>query len=196
MVRDAAYNFLLRLRYFHFVKGSKLNFIVVLYFLSLAGKPQPSLYACFCHGLRKFGVMLGTYCLLWLFLIVTFVLVFGLGTALVQANLYGLVVILGIIYFGICFTVWMTSLILVPILLVEKDPDYPHTGIYPVAAIRRALILSRGLRCYFFGAAVCVWMAHAAVLGLLQGVAAQTSLVVGVVLATLASLISMPLTCM
>ena len=164
-------------------------------FLS-AGK-SPRWYACFCQGLNKFGSLLCTRLLVWFFWASTLILVVGLSAALVQSHLssaYTLVSILAISMAGVDFSVWMTSLIIYPVIMVEQRG--------PVEAIRRSLVLSRGMRCYFFCSALCLWIAKIFALALVQGFVADASKlsslvsIAGVIVASATSLFSLPLTTM
>lgn len=157
-----------------------------------AGK-SPHWYACFCHGLGKFCSLLCARLLVWLFLASTLVLVVGLCAALVQSHAANwLVTILIISYLGVAFSVFMTAMILYPVIMVERQG--------PTAALRRSLVLSRGMRCYFFCCATCLWIAKLILLGVLQAIFANASKlsslvsIAGVIVAAVSSLFSLPLT--
>lgn len=162
----------------------------------LAGR-SPRWDSCIGHGLRNLGKLICARFLVWFFLASTTSLLMGLSFALVQSHIIAvncLVAMLSIAYVGVAFTVFMTVMILYPVIVIEKRG--------PVDAIRHSFTLSRGLRCYFFGSALCLWVTKFVALGLLQGIFADASRVSsfisfgGVAVSSLGSLFSIPLTTM
>ena len=145
-----------------------------------------------------FGSLLCARLFVWLFLASTLVLVVGFSAALVQshtATANWLVIMLSICYIGVAFAVFMTAMILYPVIVVERQGRRR-----PTAALKRSLVLSRGMRCYFFCCATCLWVVKLTFLGVLQAIFADASKlsslvsIAGVIVAAAASLISLPLT--
>lgn len=159
----------------------------------LAGK-SPTWYACLCRGFHQFGALACARVLVWFFLISTLALVVGFAEALISAsvNSYFLVTLLSISYVGVGFTVWTTTMILYPVIVIENKG--------PTDGIRRSFTLARGQRCYFFCCALCIWIARLFVLGLLQSFLDDASKVsslisvAGVIITSFTSSFSLPLT--
>jgi len=163
----------------------------------IQAEKSPQWFSCVCRGFHNVTKLICARVLVWFFLASTLSLLLGLSFALVQTRLssvYFLVTLLSISYLGVCFTVWMTMMILYPVILIEKKG--------PVAAIRRSFSLARGMRCYFFCSAMCLWITKLVALGVLQSIFADASKVsslisvAGVLVTSLGSLFSIPLTTM
>jgi len=156
---------------------------------------SPQWLSCIRRGFQNLCKLICARVLVWFFLASTLSLLLGLSFALVQtesSSVYFLVTILSISYFGVGFTVCMTVMILYPVVLIEKKG--------PVEAIRRSFTLARGMRCYFFCSALCLWVTKLVALGVLQSIFADASKVsslisvAGVLVTSLGSMFSIPLT--
>jgi hypothetical protein len=156
---------------------------------------SPEWYPCMGQGFGQFSSLVCARLLVWFLLLSTLALDVGLCVALAESapmmsNRYVLVTLLSIAYLGASFTLWTTTMILYPVIIVEKKG--------PVAALRRSFELARGLRCYFFCSALCLWIIKLFVVALLQNIFLSSNVaslisVAGVAITSMGSLVGLPL---